>query len=104
MLLVAVAFPVPNVFLDAPAWLTFGVVPAYIAFALVTGTFWITRRTVRRLRWSIEQKPPNRTDQRNIAAAPWRVARSEERRVGKEGRCGRAEAGRTENGEQRAAA
>ncbi|MCV7317596.1 HAMP domain-containing protein [Mycolicibacillus parakoreensis] len=75
MLLVAVAFPVPNVFLDAPAWLTFGVVPAYIAFALVTGTFWITRRTVRRLRWSIEQKPPNRTDQRNIAAAPWRVAR-----------------------------
>src|SRR5690625_5134882 len=43
MLLVAVAFPVPNVFLDALAWLTFGVVPSYIAFALVTGTFWITR-------------------------------------------------------------
>lgn len=75
MLLVAVAFPVPNVFLDAPAWLTFGVVPAYIGFALVTGTFWITWRTTQRLRWAIEQKPPNRTDQRNIAAAPWRVTR-----------------------------
>ena len=31
VLLVTVAFPVPSVFTDAPKWVTFGVVPAYIA-------------------------------------------------------------------------
>ncbi|HTM86062.1 MAG TPA: hypothetical protein VL179_14390, partial [Mycobacterium sp.] len=76
MLLVGLAFPVPSVFTDAPLWVTFGVAPAYIAFALVAGTFWITWRTVERLRWAIEERPPNRADQRNIAAAPWRVARA----------------------------
>ena len=55
-LLVAVAFPVPSIFTDAPAWLTFGVSPAYIVLALVLGTFWITRRTVDELRWSIEKR------------------------------------------------
>src|SRR5918998_1350795 len=52
MLLVAVAFPVPSVFTDAPLWITFGVVPAYIGGALVLGIFWITQRTVNALRWS----------------------------------------------------
>ena len=55
-LLVAVAFPVPSIFTDAPAWLTFGVSPADIVLALVLGTFWITRRTVNALRWSIEER------------------------------------------------
>lgn len=76
MLLVGLVFPVPSVFTDAPLWLTFGVAPAYIGFALIAGTFWITWRTVDRLRWAIEERPPNRADQRNIAAAPWRVARA----------------------------
>lgn len=74
LLLVTVAFPVPSVFADAPPWLTFGVVPAYVLLALALGTFWITRRIVSRLRWAIEQRTPNRTDQRNTFAAPWRVA------------------------------
>ena len=76
MLLVAVAIPVPSVFTDAPLWLTLGVVPAYIAVALVLGIFWITRRTVSALRWSIEEHPPTREDQRNTFLAPWRVAKA----------------------------
>ena len=71
----AVAFPVPSIFTDGPAWLTFGVSPAYIVLALVLGTFWITRRTVNALRWSIEERTPTREDQRNTFLAPWRVAK-----------------------------
>ena len=48
VLLVTVAIPEPSVFDDAPLWLTFGVVPAYVAVALALGTYWITRRTVTR--------------------------------------------------------
>ncbi len=73
-LLVTVAFPVPSVFTDAPLWLTFGVVPAYLVIALALGTFWITRRTVRVLRWAIEERTPSRADQRSTFGAPWRVA------------------------------
>ncbi|MGV0636043.1 adenylate/guanylate cyclase domain-containing protein [Mycolicibacillus trivialis] len=76
LLLVGFVFPVPSVFADAPKWLTFGVAPAYVGFALVSGTFWITWRTVQRLRWAIEERVPDRADQHDIAAAPWRVARS----------------------------
>jgi adenylate cyclase len=74
LVLVTIAFPVPSVFTDAPAWLTFGVVPAYVALALAVGTFWITRRAVGRLRWAIEGRSPDRADQRNTFIAPWRVA------------------------------
>ncbi|MGV0718763.1 adenylate/guanylate cyclase domain-containing protein [Mycolicibacterium sp. XJ662] len=73
-LLVAVAFPVPSVFTDAPAWLSFGAVPAYIVGALVVGVFWITRRTVNALRWAIEERRPTAEDHRNAFVAPWRVA------------------------------
>ncbi len=73
--LVAFVIPVPSVFSDAPAWLTFGVAPAYMGLALALGTSWVTRRIVRSLRWAIEERTPNRTDQRNTFVAPWRVAR-----------------------------
>lgn len=73
-LLVTTAFPVPSVFSDAPAWLTFGVVPAYIVAALALGTVWITTHTVNVLRWAIAGRTPDRTDQRNTFLAPWRVA------------------------------
>jgi adenylate cyclase len=76
LLLVTVAFPVPSVFSDAQAWLTWVVVPVYVALALVIGTFWITRRTVKALRWSIEQRTPTREDQLNTFLAPWRVAKA----------------------------
>src|SRR6202171_5709254 len=75
LLLVTVAFPVPSVFTDAPLWITLGVGPAYTALALVVGTYWITRRTVNALRWSIEERTPTRDDQRNTFLAPWRVAK-----------------------------
>ncbi len=74
VLLVTVAIPEPSVFDDAPGWLTFGVVPAYVAIALVVGAYWITRRTVFALRWAIEGRKPGRIDERNTFLAPWRVA------------------------------
>ncbi|UXA16707.1 adenylate/guanylate cyclase domain-containing protein [Mycobacterium sp. SMC-4] len=74
LLLNTVAIPVPSVFSDAPAWLTFGVVPAYMAVALVLGTAWITSRTVGTLRWAIEERSPTRADQNNVFRAPARVA------------------------------
>src|SRR6478735_7563843 len=76
LLLVIVAFPVPSVFSDAPVWLTWVVCPAYICLALLIGTFWITRRTVDALRWSIEERTPTREDQLNTFLAPWRVAKA----------------------------
>jgi adenylate cyclase len=76
LLLNTVAIPVPSVFSDAPAWLTFGVVPAYMVLALILGTAWITTRTVNSLRWAIEERPPTRDDQHNVFRAPWRVAKN----------------------------
>lgn len=73
-LLVTVAFPVPSVFHDVPAWLTFAVAPAYAASALAFGSWWITTRTVNDLRWAIEGRTPTRIDQRNVFFTPWRVA------------------------------
>ncbi|MGE2732874.1 adenylate/guanylate cyclase domain-containing protein [Mycolicibacterium vaccae] len=75
LLLNAVAIPVPSVFTDAPAWLTFGVTPAYMVLALIFGTAWITSRTVRSMRWAIEERMPTREDQRNVFHAPARVAK-----------------------------
>lgn len=68
-----VAFPTPSVFSDAPRWLTFGLVPAYVVTALILGTYWITRRTIRKLRWAIREEHPTRLDERNAFLAPWRV-------------------------------
>ncbi len=44
VLLLAVAFPSPSIFTDAPLWITFAVAPGYIAVALALGTFWVTHR------------------------------------------------------------
>ena len=73
-LLVTVAMPEPSVFDDAPWWITFAVVPGYIAVALALGAYSITRRTVLALRWAIEERKPSRQDERNTFLAPWRVA------------------------------
>ena len=74
LLLVTVAIPVPSVFDDAPAWITFGAAPAYIVAASAWGTYWITRRTVIALRWAIEGRTPTPEDERNTFVAPWRIA------------------------------
>jgi adenylate cyclase len=73
-LLVTVAIPEPSIFDDAPAWITFAVIPGYLIFAMAVGTYWITRRTVLALRWAIEERKPTRIDERNTFLAPWRVA------------------------------
>lgn len=74
LFLVTVAIPVPSVFDDAPAWITFGAAPAYIVAASAWGTYWITRRTVIALRWAIEERKPTPEDERNTFVAPWRIA------------------------------
>ena len=74
LLVVTVAIPEPSVFDDAPAWITFGAAPAYVALALAVGAYWITRRTVIALRWAIEERKPSRIDERNTFLAPWRIA------------------------------
>ncbi|MCW2663321.1 MAG: hypothetical protein JWP83_4473 [Mycobacterium sp.] len=74
LVLVTVAIPEPSVFEDAPAWITFGAAPAYIAVALALGTYWITRRLVATLRWAIEERAPTPEDERNTFLAPWRLA------------------------------
>ncbi len=76
-LLVDVAIPGPSVFHDAPAWLTFGVMPVFVVLALALGTYWITRRILNALRWVIEDGKPTPTDGRNVFLAPWRVAVAE---------------------------
>jgi adenylate cyclase len=73
-LVVTVVIPVPSIITDAPLWLTFGVGPAYVGAALLVGIFWMTRRIVNDVRWSIEERSPTSQDQRNTFLAPWRVA------------------------------
>jgi adenylate cyclase len=74
LLLVTVAIPEPSIFTDAPLWMTFAAMPAYVATVLALGTYWITRRTVLALRWAIEERKPSPEDERNTFVAPWRVA------------------------------
>lgn len=76
LLLVAVAFPAPSVFTDAPWWLPAVAVPVYVCLALIFGTWWITTRTTNDLRWSLEDRVPSRADQRNVFLTPWRIALS----------------------------
>nr|MCH9733535.1 adenylate/guanylate cyclase domain-containing protein [Actinomycetes bacterium] len=74
-LIVAVAVPEPDIYTEAPAWLTFGVAPAYPAVALIIGSIWGRRQLVGALGWSIVRRPPTRADQRNTLRAPWHLAR-----------------------------
>jgi len=73
-LLVTVAIPAPSIFTDAPLWITFAAMPAYVTVALALGAYWITRRMVLTLRWAIEARKPTPEDERNTFLAPGRVA------------------------------
>jgi adenylate cyclase len=75
LLVITVAFPVPNVFGPNVGWITFGVAPAYIAAALVVGIFWATRRVITNVRWAIEERTPTSAEQRDTFFAPWRLTR-----------------------------
>lgn len=74
VVLVAVAYPNPNVFTAAPHWLTFGLVPAYCIVALVVGTAVLTRHGLTVLNWTVEDQPPRPEDLRATMLAPWYVA------------------------------
>ncbi|MCW2512342.1 MAG: family 3 adenylate cyclase [Mycobacterium sp.] len=74
-LVVAVAFPTPNIFEPQVRWITFVAVPVYIFGALVVGIFWATHRVMTNVRWAIEERTPTKKDQRNTFFAPWRLTR-----------------------------
>lgn len=74
-LVVAVAFPTPNVFAQDVRWITFIAVPVYLFGALIVGTVWATYRVMKNVRWAIEERPPTKADQRNTFFAPWRLTR-----------------------------
>lgn len=74
-LIVAVAVPEPNIFSQAPAWLTFGVAPGYAVGAIVVGVIWVKRRLSEAVGWSIQGRPPTRAEQSNTLLAPWHLAR-----------------------------
>lgn len=74
VLLLGVALPSPSIFSDAPRWITFAVSPGYIAAALALGTYWITHRTMRALRWAIEERKPTPEDERNTFLVPFWLA------------------------------
>jgi adenylate cyclase len=69
-LLLTIAFPTPSIFSDAPLWITFAVIPAYIGTALALGTYLITRRLITALRWAIEESKPTPADERATFLAP----------------------------------
>lgn len=74
-LIVIVAVPEPNVVAGAPKWLTFGIVPAFTAAALLVGSVWVKRDLVAAVDWSVVGRPPTPADQRNTFRAPWNLAR-----------------------------
>ncbi|QLL07589.1 adenylate/guanylate cyclase domain-containing protein [Mycobacterium vicinigordonae] len=75
LLVVTVTFPVPSVFDDRVAWITFLLAPTYIAAALSVGVVWGTNRVMNDVRWSIEDREPTLDDQRNTFFAPGRLTR-----------------------------
>ncbi|MCH9701882.1 MAG: adenylate/guanylate cyclase domain-containing protein [Actinomycetia bacterium] len=74
-LIVVFAVPEPDIFTQAPAWLTIGVVPGYAAVAMIIGGLWVRRDLVAAVDWSVEGRPPTPEDQRNTFRAPWQLAR-----------------------------
>ncbi len=74
-IIVVVAVPEPNVFTQAPAWLTFGVAPTYIAVAMIVGSIWVKHDLIEAVDWSVVGRPPTPEDQRNTFRAPWHLAR-----------------------------
>ena len=74
-LIVVVAVPEPSVVTDAPAWLTFGVAPAYIAVAMIIGSIWVKHEVIAAVDWSVVGRPPTPADQRNTFRAPRHLAR-----------------------------
>lgn len=76
VLLTTIALPEPDVFDPSVWWITFLVAPAYTVASFAVGAYWVTFRTVRALRWAIEERipKPTVTDQRNTMTAPFRLA------------------------------
>ncbi|CKP59288.1 adenylate cyclase [Mycobacterium tuberculosis] len=57
-MLLTVAFPKPSVILDAPHWVSFGIVPGYCVLAFILGTYWLTRQTARGCGGQSRNAPP----------------------------------------------
>lgn len=72
--LLVVAVPEPSAVVDVPRWLPFAVTPAVIGCATLFGIWWIHARTIGDLRWAIDGRTPDHSDQRNAFLTPWRMA------------------------------
>lgn len=57
-MLLTVAFPKPSVILDAPHWVSFGIVPGYCVLAFILGTYWLTSKRLERCGGQSRNAPP----------------------------------------------
>lgn len=73
VLLVTVAIPGPSVLTMDYVLVNFVAVPVYVAFALVVGITWGTRRLVRDLRWASDGRTPTASDQLAAFQGPRRL-------------------------------
>ncbi|WP_188547037.1 adenylate/guanylate cyclase domain-containing protein [Rhodococcoides trifolii] len=74
--LVSVVVPGPNVVTPREYWwVNFIMLPIYLALAFLIGLVYGTTRTVKGLRWAIEDREPTRREQVRTLAMPWRLTR-----------------------------
>ncbi|GAA4816891.1 adenylate/guanylate cyclase domain-containing protein [Tomitella cavernea] len=73
IVLIAVVVPGPPVFASRLWLLDFALVPAVTVAAFVIGLVWITRGSLRRLRWAIRGEPATARDLRTTLAMPFRI-------------------------------
>ncbi|RUP05159.1 MAG: adenylate/guanylate cyclase domain-containing protein [Mycobacterium sp.] len=72
VLILCLAFPAPNIYIDGSRWLTFGLAPMC---AMLGATVWITARILTESsRWAVEEREPTTADGRKTLVAPFRVA------------------------------
>lgn len=74
IVLVTIALPEPSIYDSEVLWISLIVAPAWIVLSLATGTAWVTKRTIKALRWATEDRTPTREDQRRTLATPTRVS------------------------------
>lgn len=71
--LINVVIPGPSVLSSEFLVITAILAPVYVVVAIVVGSVFGTRVTLRRLRWAIENRPPTTSEQRVALRMPWRT-------------------------------
>ncbi|QDQ97773.1 adenylate/guanylate cyclase domain-containing protein [Tomitella fengzijianii] len=73
IVLIAVVVPGPPVFASRMWVLDFALVPAVTIAAFAIGLIWITRGSLRQLRWAVRGEPATAADLRTTLAMPFRI-------------------------------